>query len=231
MRARSSLRQPYLRDRWLLSYADFTTLLFAFFATLYASSTIESAKREAWAESARRVILVDGGAAEPTGVMPGGADGVKPWVERARTELTHDLADDIRAGRLELSADGRGLVLSMPESSAFPVGGATLSPDAEQTLGRLAGAIARLPNPIRVEGHTDDVPIHTSRFASNWELSAERAIRVVAFLIENGQLPPERLSAAGFGEFHPRVANESPDARAKNRRVDIVIVDGGMVYP
>jgi chemotaxis protein MotB len=90
---------------------------------------------------------------------------------------------------------------------------------------KVADTVRDLPNVIRVEGHTDDVPIHTTQFASNWELSTARATRVVQLLIEQGGLPADRLSAAGYGEYHPRVGNDSAANRARNRRVDIVIVD------
>ena len=81
-------------------------------------------------------------------------------------------------------------------------------------------------NQIRIEGHTDDVPIHSARFASNWELSTARATAVVQWLIEREGMTPSRLSAAGYGEFHPRVPNDSTEARARNRRVDVVILKG-----
>ena len=92
----------------------------------------------------------------------------------------------------------------------------------------LADRLSALPNPIRVEGHTDDIPIHTSLFASNWELSTARATRVVQFLIEAGAIEPARLAATGYAEYRPRLPNDSSDARARNRRVDILILDAGV---
>ena len=95
-----------------------------------------------------------------------------------------------------------------------------------QAVERLAGSLRKLPDAVLIEGHTDDVPIHTVRFASNWELSTARATAVVQWLIERGGVEALRLSAAGYGEFHPRVPNESAQARARNRRVDVVIAKG-----
>ena len=117
----------------------------------------------------------------------------------------------------------RGLVLSIPEASAFAPGSADLSDAAKQVIMQLAISLRESGNSLLIEGHTDDVPIHSARFASNWELSTARATAVVQWLVENEHFPPTRLSAAGYGEYRPRVVNESIQARARNRRVDIVI--------
>jgi chemotaxis protein MotB len=217
------------RDRWLLSYADFITLLFALFATLYASSTVDANKLATVAQGLQHAFDLPterrpGISAARNGVLPAGRGVVGDGELDARTEILRELSEDLRLGRLELSEDARGMVLSIPEASAFPTATADLSPLAQGAVTRLAAVLTRLPNAVRVEGHTDDVPIHTARFTSNWELSTARAIRVVELLIEQGQLAPDRLSAAGYGEYHPRVANESAAARAQNRRVDVVIL-------
>ena len=146
-------------------------------------------------------------------------------MDALRRKLDAALAEAIVAGRVELIQDARGLVISMPDDAAFPSGGATMTPAALATIESVAGTIQTLPNPIRIEGHTDDVPIRTERFGSNWELSTARASAVVAHLVTNGRINPARLSAAGYGEFHPRVPNTSPGARARNRRIDIVVLE------
>ena len=122
--------------------------------------------------------------------------------------------------------DARGLILSLPEEAAFAVASSDVSGEARQMVDRIAAAVAPTPNSIRIEGHTDDVPIRTSRFQSNWELSTARASAVVEYLVTTSGLAPGRLSAAGYGEFHPRVPNDTPENRAANRRIDIVILDG-----
>ncbi len=148
-----------------------------------------------------------------------------------RSALTDDLQSVLgREGKLpglELGASTRGLVISLPEAGSFPPGQADLSPRAQAVMRDLATTLRHYPNQIRVEGHTDDIPIHTPRFASNWELSTARATRVVQFLIDEGGLDPVRLAAAGYGEFRPRVPNTTAEARARNRRVDIVVLDPG----
>src|SRR5262249_46068109 len=137
--------------------------------------------------------------------------------------VTRDLAPEVDAGRVVLSPDRRGLVVSIPEAGLFALGSDDLGPAAQELIARIAATLAKLPNAVRVEGHTDDLPIHTARFRSNWDLSASRATRVIAFLVDHG-LDPQRLSAAGYAEFHPRVANTSDAGRAQNRRVDLVIL-------
>jgi chemotaxis protein MotB len=121
--------------------------------------------------------------------------------------------------------DHRGLVITVRESGSFPVGSADLGDHARALFREIGRSLADLPNSVRLEGHTDDVPIHNGRFSSNWELSTARATAVVAFFVERVGIAPDRLSAAGYGEFHPRVANDSADHRARNRRVDIVVLN------
>lgn len=197
-------------DRWLVSYADLVTLLMAFFTVMYALSNAEAAKARAEAPAPRPVPP----AVEPRDI--GGPAAV-------RVHLTESLSDAIASGRLEVTEDARGVVLSLPESATFAVASADVTAQAQALLARLAATLQTLPNPVRVEGHTDDAAIRTARFSSNWELSTARASAVVALFIAR-QIDPRRLSAAGYGEFHPKVANDSAAGRAANRRVDVVIV-------
>jgi len=125
---------------------------------------------------------------------------------------------------IELTSDARGLVISLPEDGSFPIGRAEPTPAAQTVLAEIAAVLSPEPNPIRVEGHTDDTPIRSAEFQSNWDLSTARATRVVQYFIERAGLSPVRLSAAGYGEYKPRVPNDSPASRARNRRVDIVVL-------
>lgn len=225
-----------VRDRWIISYADFVTLLFAFFTTLYASSTVDVAKLSGVAEGMHSAFDTPAvpttpldGIAGATGrdVLDKGTAVVDSQIAYVRSQVETELAEAIRAGQVEVNRDRRGLVVSIPETGAFPVGSADLSPALVQVMERLSTAVERLPNAIRIEGHTDNVPIHTARFASNWELSAARAIRVVDVLMARGTVLPDRLSVAGYGEYRPRVSNTTPGGRSRNRRVDIVILNAG----
>jgi chemotaxis protein MotB len=215
------------QDRWLLSYADFVTLLFALFVTMYAVSTVDADKLAPAASSMRSAF---DGETRQTGPVPIPDLGeivaqAPPHADRVRDELARVLADAIAAGRLELIEDARGLVVSLPERATFAPASTEMTPVALELVARVAAAVQPFDRPLRIEGHTDNVPIHTREFLSNWELSTARAATVIRFLIERVAFDPRRLSAAGYGEFHPRVANDSPENRARNRRVDIVILE------
>ena len=234
------------RDRWLVSYADFMTLLFAFFTTMYAVSTVDSGKLSSVAAGLHSAFDASGTDATvaphmarlPPSTMPGllpagkgivgtgdGDVARTAAVSDARTAIERALNDDLAAHRIQLTEDRRGLVLSIPEAGSFPAGSAEMSGAAGQVMTRLSSALQELPNTIRIEGHTDDTPIHTARFTSNWELSTARATEVVQFLIQQGGMSPDRLSAAGYGAFHPLADNASPDGRARNRRVDVIVLN------
>jgi chemotaxis protein MotB len=138
--------------------------------------------------------------------------------------VSRDLESELSAERLQLFVDRRGVTLSIPEAGTFGIGRDELSPAAQDLIARVGRTLERFPNAVRVEGHTDDVPIHNVRFASNWDLSAARASRVVELLIHRG-LAAGRFSVTGYGEFRPRVPNDSASRRASNRRVDLVILN------
>lgn len=213
-------------DRWLLSYADFITLLLAFFVTMYAISTVDSSKLVPAASSmqmafeGRRqhaVPIPEGGSVVP----PVPVDPLVPVQQALRLNLD----DALSAGRLELIRDSRGLVVSLPESATFSPASTDVTDGARELIARVAAIVQASGHPMRIEGHTDNVPIRTARFRSNWELSTARASTVIAFLIETLAYDPSQLSAAGYGEFHPRAPNDSAENRARNRRVDIVILE------
>jgi len=126
--------------------------------------------------------------------------------------------------KLMTSIEERGLVISIQETLLFASGSAALTPRAKEILEKVSTVLATVPNYIRVEGHTDNLPINTDRFPSNWELSVLRATNVVHVLIEDGGLDPERLSATGYGEFRPIADNKTEAGRARNRRVDLIVL-------
>jgi chemotaxis protein MotB len=209
------------------------TLLFAFFATMYAISSVDAKKLTeiaralsvAFDDSAKARSIAPSG----QGVMPENGSKIAASVPKTPAEVMarveRDLEKELAEHRLELIADRRGLVISIPEAETFSTGSDELSPKAQDLLASIATTVSDLPNLIRVEGHTDDVPIHTVRFKSNWDLSSSRAARVVELLIDRGQIIPVRLAAAGYGEFHPKAPNDSTVNRAANRRVDLVILN------
>jgi chemotaxis protein MotB len=218
-------------DRWLLSYADLVTLLLALFTVLYAASSVDAGKlapienslREAFDSPAAGESIVPGGAIVPPIAIVSG----RTPKDDLELRLAQELAEALQSQRVELTRDERGLVVSLPEEAAFPIGRSDVSNEAQAVIAKIAAAVRTTGNRLRIEGHTDDVPIKTARYDSNWELSTARASAVVAYLVHEGGLDPSRLSAAGYGEFHPRVANDTPENRARNRRIDVVILNGG----
>jgi len=216
-------------ERWLVSYADFITLLFAFFTTMYAISTVDARKLTTMVDSMQQAFDTKGMGVPAPAAAPG-APSAPRTLGMTTGQRERALAQRLRerlAGRaVDIEIDHRGVVVSMREAGSFPTGSADLSAVARDVLAELAATLGSDPAmALRVEGHTDDVPIQTGRFRSNWELSTARATSVVTYLVEQVGVAPRRLSAAGYGEFHPRVANTSDADRARNRRVDIVILN------
>lgn len=214
----------------MIPYADFVTLLFAFFTALYAVTSSDPGKLPTVAASMREAV--SGGKGVLTGERPlEPVDGMSPSAPLSslpppeiRAALERALQDDLTARRLELIEDRRGLVLAIPEAFSFGNGSADLSGAAQELMGRVGGVLQDIPNALRVEGHTDNTPIRTQHFASNWDLSTARATRLVEFFIASG-VPASRLSAAGYSEFRPRADNATPEGRVRNRRVDIIILN------
>jgi chemotaxis protein MotB len=232
VRQRSRRSQPptVSHERWLVSYADFITLLFAFFTTMYAISTVDAQKLTKMVSSMQ--VALNGDKPTATPVAAPAARSVAPVVSSSRqvlvelrTQLAERLKRQIDTGNVALEVDPRGLVVSIREAGSFTIGSADLSEPARALLRDIGGPLSELSNPIRVEGHTDDVPIHTAKFQSNFELSTSRATSVITFLVETVGIDPSRLSAAGYGEFKPRAPNHDEGARAQNRRVDLVILN------
>ncbi len=221
-------------ERWLVSYADFVTLLFAFFVVMFAHSNMDKDKVQQFAEQFQNYVeRLPAPSEAPAAAPPKAAVPVLLPTQEALTmaemkgsieQLKRDLGNEIQQGKVELSLQARGLIMSLRDSAFFAPGEAVLEPDAFGTLNKVAEALTRIPGQIRLEGHTDDTPIHTPEYPSNWQLSAARAITVLRLLTTRYHIDPDRLAAAGYGEFRPLVANDSPEDRAKNRRVDVAIL-------
>jgi len=236
-------------ERWLVSYADFITLLFAFFVVMFASSQTDKAKARAISESVTEALdkggvkaavhEVLGGTVDDKGQGnaqmkgPGGSqpknDPDPPRTKNQEllpklTYLTEALKDEIKAGKLEIKQEERGLVISMKDAALFPSGDDTVDPQNYAALTKIAETLHD-PLPIRLEGHTDSRPIHTERFRSNWELSSARAIAMLDLLNTRYHIPRERLAVVGYADTIPIASNDTEEGRAKNRRVDLVILN------
>ena len=245
-------------ERWLISYADFITLLFAFFVVLYASSQVDKRKIGKLAlsiqvafqelgvfETSNTLIPLNDSEAVPFSkiqvventertsdmtrfVQPMKGElspSVSIPMKNVQAELEKALAPEIRNKVVELKARREGLIVSLREIGFYEIGSAALRPTSKDAIDRLAAVLASRTEALRIEGHTDNVPIHNGRFASNWELSTARASELIKTFIERYGFEPQRLSAAGFAEYHPVSSNENAEGRARNRRVDIVILN------
>ncbi|MGB6130921.1 MAG: flagellar motor protein MotB [Acidobacteriaceae bacterium] len=242
------------RDRWLVSYADFITLLFAFFVVLYASSRSDQRKQTQIAHSIETAFQAlglfpaaapsqqhNGALADsadpsaPVNVVMGDDLSASPQVHgdlaRLQARLTGLLSNQIAQHVVALRLGRDGLVISLREAGFYDSGSATPHPQSRATLDQIAASLAVMPYDLRIEGHTDNVPIHTAQFASNWELSTARATELAKFLIVDRGFAPGRLSAAGFAEYHPVASNATAEGRGENRRVDIIVLPRISVMP
>lgn len=199
------------RDRWLISYADLVTLLLALFIVLYAASDHERAKQIAAGFS----NVATGG----SGVLPA-SDGEKSERERTEEGL---MGNPLLMQKTKMRHTKDGLVISLSEAGFFAPGEAVIDAQADAVINTIAESVRSTGANIRIEGHTDSTPISNAKFPSNWELSTARAASVLVRLTEKG-IAPERLSAAGYAGFQPVADNATPEGRAQNRRVDVVII-------
>jgi chemotaxis protein MotB len=256
MSRRKKAAEHVNHERWLVSYADFITLLFAFFVVLFASSQVDKRKvgkismaiQEAFQQMGifqaanSRVPLVttdplpveniqiieDGKGISGRGHMASPLEQIRASLPLQAGLLQKQLAAALRPQlerhEVALQATREGLVISLREIGFFDSGSAQLRPASEAAVQRIAEVLSSQPNNIRIEGHTDNVPIHNAHFASNWELSTARATEMVRLFVTRYGFPASRLSAAGFAEYHPTAGNDTDEGRAQNRRVDIVVL-------
>jgi chemotaxis protein MotB len=213
--------------RWLLTYADMITLLLALFIILFAISTISKVKFQALAKE------ISGGFNGPYAINNppnGGATGQQPGragdadLDRVKQQVDTYVKERKLTDKVQTKITRQGLVISLlTDKALYESGSADLQPETRALIDEIGHIIRRNSNDIRVGGYTDDVPIATSEYPSNWELSAARATTVVRYLIDSAGVNPNRLSAAAYGEYHHAHANDSEADRRLNRKVDIVI--------
>ncbi len=218
-------------ERWLLTYADLITLLLAFFIVMYSMSQID-AKKFGKMSKALSGVLKGGGVAIKKGDEIGKAPGKGVMKIGHLVSIGHKIMEKFdKLGEDKLVStelNERGLVIHIMESALFKIGSAELEPKAKMTLDIINEQLRGVRNHIRVEGHTDNIPINTEKYPSNWELSSARATEVVRYFVENHGIEPDRISALGYGEYRPIKPNNSPENRAQNRRVDVVVLTAEM---
>jgi chemotaxis protein MotB len=237
--------EPENHDRWLVSYADFITLLFAFFVVMFATAQSDKSKTREVSEAVRDAFQHGQLSSAVSNVLHGkpgphklgntpqkkSPENMPPPppadLTKSLDTLQRELNAELKGGKVQLKLEGRGLVISMREAAFFASGDAIVAPASFSILAKIAAVVQSLPNQVRLEGHTDSIPIHNSRFRNNWELSAARGIAMLELLGDRFQVPPARMAVAGYAENAPADTNDTEEGRAHNRRVDLVLLSAG----
>jgi len=194
------------RDRWMVSYLDVLTILLILFVAMAAQTLQNSQKKPA---------------AAPMSIAPAVTAPVTPGPSAALAAIKQELEQS----HLDVQVDSRGVVVSLPQALLFAPGDDRINSDALSTVSAVGDVLSKIPNNVSLVGHTDAVPIHNRRFANNWELAAARGMRLLELLTNRYGIAESRLSVESFGSYDPKSSNDTPDGRANNRRVEIVILD------
>ncbi len=237
-------------ERWLVSYADFITLLFAFFVVMFASSQADKGRAKQVSEAVKKA-LENGKVPTIASILGGtvydkgkGNDQMKgPAIKQVKQQdakpedpqkkltelapamqtLSVELKNEIQKNQVKITLEPRGLVISLKEAAFFNSGDDVIRPSSYPIIAKLAAVIVRLNNPLRLEGHTDSIPISTPRFHSNWDLSAARSIAMLELLSAKFSVDRDRMAIVGYADTAPVDTNDTEEGRARNRRVDIVL--------
>jgi chemotaxis protein MotB len=248
MRRRKEIGDEVHPERWMVSYADFMTLLFALFVVLFASAyhdkttvqrvsvAVKSGFEEMGAFSQGNsapngassdisklgsVLSPEENGGAKASPVPGNA-GID--VTELHRKLSVALGKEIAAKEIQLKMTPEGFVISLHELGFFDSGEAQLLPGAAEKIRKIATILTQYGLDMRIEGHSDNVPIHNAKFGSNWDLSTARAMAVAMMLIDEDGFNPQRVSIAGYAQYHPAASNSTKEGRQANRRVDIVVV-------
>jgi chemotaxis protein MotB len=214
---------------WEIIYTGFILILLCFFIMLSSFATMEAAKVTKFIKSFSKALSVMSGGLS----IDPGPDVLNPSREMVDpSEAVSQLLEEVKGFAREVGleddismiTDERGVVMRFSDTTIYPVGSADIEREALPFLRKIGLLLSRTTNKIRIEGHTDNLPIQTWRYPSNWELSTGRAVSVLRYLIDSGLVEEDRMSAEGFGEFHPLYDNDTPENRARNRRVEIIVV-------
>ena len=236
--------QDYI-NRWVISYADFVTMLLALFMVMFATSSMGDLKVKDVNKSIQKVFNAQSvttntkdtenvknvetqqdpqSTFDNTGkTILDGNNGIldTETVLQKMKQLENDT--ELQTSVKVLKTD-RGVVIRLNDTMLFDTGSAIIKPQAKATLDKISSLLASFENPVLIEGHTDSMPIRTEKYPSNWELSTARATNIIKYLTQAHKFPPSRLSAVGYGEYMPVEQNTTPQGRAKNRRVDIIVL-------
>jgi chemotaxis protein MotB len=232
---RQEHEEPESSERWLLTYADLITLLLGLFVILYAMSKVDQAKFNEVAIALNQTFGGKTILSEHSGITPMPApppqnsadnnDEVSSDSEQNEVSqnINKALEEYVQSSKVSIAESSEELTIHLLETLIFETGSDTIKPEARNVLNKLSDLIRVLPNKIRVEGHTDNIPINTPQFPSNWHLSIARSLNTAYYMMQKG-VNPKKISILGYSEYKPIGPNDTPENRAKNRRVDIVII-------
>ncbi|OPY77157.1 MAG: Motility protein B [Syntrophorhabdus sp. PtaU1.Bin058] len=221
-------------ERWLITYADLITLLLAFFIMMYTFSKQDTQRYQELVGHLKTIFTGHSGITGKGNGASQSTTDIQSQLDMIKNgDVQKQLEDEIRRmmdgegmqNNISVLSDERGIVIRILDKAFFDEGRADLKERARQALDRIMPVMRKVDNHIRIEGHTDNVPINTSEFKSNWELSVRRATEVVRYFVEKHDFPPQRISAVGYAEYRPVMPNDSPDNRAMNRRIEIILMN------
>ena len=201
-------------NRWVVSYADFVTMLLALFMVMYAVLRIDNQKLTEFQNKMQQTFTT------------GQSNVTKYQVNQQSTNVEKLLQDNLSQSKsVKLIKSDKGLIIRVNNKVIFDEGSAIIKPEAEKTLNEIVKVLTKIDNPVIIEGHTDSTPIKNVKFPSNWELSTARATNIISYIMNQGLISPKRLSAVGYGEYMPFANNTTISGRMLNRRVDIIVLE------
>lgn len=207
-------------NRWVVSYADFVTMLLALFMVMYAVLQIDNNKLTEFQNHVHKVF----GNTPIENVTKYQANGKINTVQNSNVEKI--LRDNLSQSKsIKLLKSDRGLIIRVNNRMLFDEGSGDIKPEAKKTLDEIIKVLTKIDNPVIIEGHTDSTPIKNAKYPSNWELSTARATNIISYVIKTGEISPKRLCAVGYGEYMPIKDNTSISGRMLNRRVDIIVLE------
>ena len=237
MNNRRSLRKESHsnHERWVISYADFMTLLLAFFIVMFATANADKAKAKLFSEAVKAAFSQGSDSAVQAAAKASVLNSNQKYDASAflnalaelsayQSLLKRTLKGEIDRGEVDVHMEKRGLVISFRQAALFDSGAAVVKPSGIPTMSKVTAVILKLPNQIRLEGHTDNIPIHNDLFKNNWELSSARSIAILNLLVDRFGVPTDRHSVSGYADVAPIATNATEDGRSRNRRVDLVVL-------
>lgn len=229
MRKKKEHHEEHVDEAWLLPYSDMLTLLLALFIVMFAMGQTDAGKFKAMSEQfniifagGSGVMQQDGNSVIPMEISPGQAEYDK--MNEVKKMLEEEITKEGYSDKVKVDLNSEGLEISIQDAVIFNTGEAEVKNNLSPLLVEVSNLLQGLDNQIKVVGHTDNVPIKNDKFQSNWELSSMRAINVMNFIVSSGKISADKVSIQAYGEYMPKFENTTEEGRAKNRRVEIIVV-------